>query len=99
MADTLIEMKTQVERGKDNILELMEFHWNRRRARSQSCPFCRDNLKRVNSADLWMFTDGRDVVDMATITRDNLRRLFSYIEKLPLVIPDSVLESYDSHVK
>ncbi|XP_078176319.1 E3 ubiquitin-protein ligase AIRP2-like isoform X1 [Carex rostrata] len=67
------------------------------RARSQSCPFCRDSLKRVNSADLWMFTDGRDIVDMGTITRDNLRRLFSYIEKLPLVIPDSVLEAYDSH--
>lgn len=46
-----------------------------------------------------MFTDGRDIVDMGTITRDNLRRLFSYIEKLPLVIPDSVLEAYDSHVK
>ncbi|KAJ4806154.1 RING/U-box superfamily protein [Rhynchospora pubera] len=67
------------------------------RARSQSCPFCRDSLKSVNSADLWMFTDSRDVVDMATITRDNLRRLFNYIEKLPLVIPDSVLEAYDSH--
>ncbi|KAJ1694474.1 hypothetical protein LUZ63_011172 [Rhynchospora breviuscula] len=67
------------------------------RARSQSCPFCRDSLKRVNSADLWMFTDSRDIVDMATITRDNLRRLFNYIEKLPLVIPDSVLEAYDSH--
>jgi hypothetical protein len=77
----------------------MEFHWNRRRVRSQSCPFCRDSLKRVNSADLWMFTDGRDIVDMATITGENLRRLFTYIEKLPLVIPDSVLESYDSHVK
>jgi hypothetical protein len=46
-----------------------------------------------------MFTDGRDIVDMATITGENLRRLFTYIEKLPLVIPDSVLESYDSHVK
>ncbi|KAJ3689273.1 hypothetical protein LUZ61_018437 [Rhynchospora tenuis] len=67
------------------------------RARSQSCPFCRDSLKRVNSSDLWMFTDSRDIVDMATITRDNLRRLFNYIEKLPLVIPDSVLEAYDSH--
>ncbi|KAJ3672235.1 hypothetical protein LUZ60_006956 [Juncus effusus] len=69
------------------------------RSRSQSCPFCRDSLKRVNSSDLWIFTDNRDVVDMATVTRDNLRRLFSYIEKLPLVIPDSILDAYDSHVK
>lgn len=89
----------KVQRLKDSGLGLIEFHWNCRRARSQSCPFCRDSLKRVNSADLWMFTDSRDIVDMGTITRDNLRRLFSYIDKLPLVIPDSVLEAYDSHVK
>jgi hypothetical protein len=43
---------------------------------------------RVNSGDLWMLTDSRDVVDMATVTRENLRRMFMYIEKLPLVIPD-----------
>ncbi|KAJ8769792.1 hypothetical protein K2173_007652 [Erythroxylum novogranatense] len=24
------------------------------RGRSQSCPFCRDSLKRVNFGDLWM---------------------------------------------
>ncbi|TVU16623.1 hypothetical protein EJB05_40196 [Eragrostis curvula] len=69
------------------------------RSRSQSCPFCRDNLKRVNSGDLWMFTDCRDVVDMATVTRENLRRLFMYIEKLPLVAPDNIFYAYDSHVK
>ncbi|KAK9089325.1 hypothetical protein Scep_028407 [Stephania cephalantha] len=68
--------------------------WN---SRSQSCPFCRDSLKRVNSGDLWMFTDSRDVVDMATLTRENLRRLFMYIDKLPVIIPDSVFDSYDSH--
>jgi hypothetical protein len=28
-----------------------------RRSRSQSCPFCRDSLMRVNSGDLWMFTE------------------------------------------
>uniref|UniRef100_A0A0E0KWV9 RING-type domain-containing protein n=1 Tax=Oryza punctata TaxID=4537 RepID=A0A0E0KWV9_ORYPU len=69
------------------------------RSRSQSCPFCRDSLKRVNSGDLWMFTDDRDVVDMATVTRENLRRLFMYIEKLPLVAPDNIFYAYDSHVK
>ncbi|KAL5215412.1 hypothetical protein ABZP36_006813 [Zizania latifolia] len=69
------------------------------RSRSQSCPFCRDSLKRVNSGDLWMFTDERDVVDMATVTRENLRRLFMYIEKLPLVTPDNIFYAYDSHVK
>ncbi|XP_073011636.1 E3 ubiquitin-protein ligase AIRP2-like isoform X1 [Typha latifolia] len=68
-------------------------------SRSQSCPFCRDSLKRVNSGDLWIFTDTRDIVDTATVTRDNLRRLFMYIDKLPLIIPGSVFEAYDSHVK
>ncbi|RDY13561.1 hypothetical protein CR513_01496, partial [Mucuna pruriens] len=65
---------------------------------SQSCPFCRDSLKRVNSGDLWVFTDRRDVVDMATVTRENLRRLFMYIDKLPLVVPDSLFDAYDSHI-
>ncbi|CAL5084534.1 unnamed protein product [Urochloa decumbens] len=70
-----------------------------RRSRSQSCPFCRDSLKRVNSADLWIYTDNRDIVDMATVRRENLRRLFMYIDKLPTVIPESVFDVYDSHVK
>ncbi|XP_074272204.1 E3 ubiquitin-protein ligase AIRP2-like isoform X1 [Silene latifolia] len=69
------------------------------RSRSQSCPFCRDSLKRVNSSDLWVFTDSRDVVDMATLTKENLRRLFMYIEKLPLIIPESLFDAYDSHLK
>jgi hypothetical protein len=45
-----------------------------------------------------MLTDCRDVVDVATVTRENLRRLFMYIEKLPLVAPD-ISYAYDSHVK
>ncbi|KAG4384267.1 hypothetical protein GLYMA_13G240800v4 [Glycine max] len=69
------------------------------RTRSQSCPFCRNSLKRVNSGDLWVFTDNRDVVDMATATRENLRRLFMYIDKLPLVIPDFLFDTYDSHLR
>ncbi|KAI5448063.1 variant 2, E3 ubiquitin-protein ligase airp2 [Lathyrus oleraceus] len=69
------------------------------RARSQSCPFCRDSLKRVDSCDLWVLTDSRDVVDMETVTRENLRRLFMYIDKLPLIIPDSLFDPYDSHLR
>lgn len=70
-----------------------------RRTRSQSCPFCRDSLRRVSSGDLWVFTDGRDIVDIATVTQENLRRLFLYIDKLPLIVPESVFDSYDSHVR
>ncbi|KAL4030945.1 hypothetical protein IC575_009200 [Cucumis melo] len=60
-----------------------------RRTRSQSCMFCRDSLKRVNPGDLWVFTDNRDIVDMAMVTRENLKRLFKYIDKLPTIVPDS----------
>ncbi|XP_019424019.1 PREDICTED: uncharacterized protein LOC109333154 [Lupinus angustifolius] len=69
------------------------------RTRSQSCPFCRDSLKRVNSGDLWVFTDKKDIVDMATVTKENLRRLFMYIDKLPLTVPDSLFYTYDSHLR
>ncbi|XP_068640318.1 E3 ubiquitin-protein ligase AIRP2-like isoform X2 [Aristolochia californica] len=68
-------------------------------SRSKSCPFCRDSLKRVNSGDLWIFTDNREIIDMGTLTRENLKRLFVYIDKLPVVVPDPVFETYDSHVK
>lgn len=70
-----------------------------RRTRSQSCPFCRDHLKRVNSGDLWVYTDSRDIVDMETVMRENLRRLFMYIDKLPLVTPDNPFDPYDSHLR
>ncbi|KAI8567661.1 hypothetical protein RHMOL_Rhmol02G0139200 [Rhododendron molle] len=70
-----------------------------RRTRSQSCPFCRDCLKGVDSADLWVFMDSRDVIDMATLTRENLRRLFMYIDKLPLVVPVTIYDPYDSHLR
>jgi len=65
------------------------------RARSQSCPFCRDSLKRVNSGDLWIYTSSCEVVDLTTIAKENLKRLVMYIEKLPLVVPDPILVAYD----
>ncbi|KAL3377285.1 hypothetical protein AABB24_003610 [Solanum stoloniferum] len=68
------------------------------RSRSQSCPFCRDSLKRVNSGDLWVYMDNKDIVDMSTITRENLRRLFMFIDKLPLIVPDNVFDHYDTHI-
>lgn len=72
---------------------------NCRRSRSQSCPFCRDSLKRVNSGDLWVYTDSRDIIDTATVTRENLRRLFMYVDKLPLIVPDNLFDTYDSHIR
>ncbi|OWM68744.1 hypothetical protein CDL15_Pgr024931 [Punica granatum] len=63
-------------------------------SRSQSCPFCRDSLKRVNSDDLWICTDEQDVVDLPTILEEDRQRLFMYVDKLPLVVPDTVLVPY-----
>ncbi|XP_042066416.1 E3 ubiquitin-protein ligase AIRP2-like [Salvia splendens] len=68
------------------------------RSRSQSCPFCRDSLKRVNSGDLWIFLNGRDVIDMSAITSENLQRLFTYVDKLPLIIPDTLFNAYNKHI-
>lgn len=56
-----------------------------RRARSQSCPFCRSNLKRVNSGDLWIYVNGYEIIDLYAISKENLKILLVYIEKLPLV--------------
>lgn len=69
------------------------------RARSQSCPFCRDSLKRVNSGDLWIYTSSCDVIDLPAITKENLKRLLMYIDKLPLIVPDPVLVSYDPNFR
>ncbi|KAJ7546596.1 hypothetical protein O6H91_08G045800 [Diphasiastrum complanatum] len=70
--------------------------WN---SRSQSCPFCRMSLKRVNSTDLWILTDSTEVQDPLTLARDSLQRLFMYIEKLPLVMSDNVYAGYSAQIK
>ncbi|KAL6967665.1 E3 ubiquitin-protein ligase airp2 [Sarracenia purpurea var. burkii] len=69
------------------------------RERSQSCPFCRDSLKRVNSGDLWICTSDSEVTDLSLILRENIQRLFMYIEKLPLIVPDHVFVTYDPHLR
>lgn len=69
------------------------------RGRSQSCPFCRNSLKRVDSGDLWICTDKNEVIDSDEISRENLRRLFMYIEKLPLILQEPMFIPYDSHVR
>ncbi|GAQ92357.1 hypothetical protein KFL_009920010, partial [Klebsormidium nitens] len=68
-------------------------------SRSQSCPFCRDSLKRVRSRDLWVFTDEEDLVDMGTVAKENLERFLLYVNKLPVLISDSVFTFYEDHVK
>ncbi|XP_043723995.1 E3 ubiquitin-protein ligase AIRP2-like isoform X1 [Telopea speciosissima] len=62
--------------------------WN---LRSQSCPFCRGSLKRVNSNDLWVLTGNGDVVDTVTLAKENLRHFYLYIDTLPLELGDALL--------
>ncbi|KAJ4757122.1 RING/U-box superfamily protein [Rhynchospora pubera] len=62
--------------------------------RSKSCPFCRGNLKRVRSRDLWVLTSDSDVVDPVTLERENVNHFYNYIDSLPLVVPDNVFVFY-----
>ncbi|KAK9056307.1 hypothetical protein SSX86_027397 [Deinandra increscens subsp. villosa] len=71
--------------------------YNDWRTRSSSCPFCRVSLKKTDPGELWVYVNRKEVMDMGTITWGNLKRLFIYIEKLPLVAPNSLLDAYDSH--
>ncbi|KAJ3683514.1 hypothetical protein LUZ60_013741 [Juncus effusus] len=63
-------------------------------ARSESCPFCRGNLKRVQSRDLWVLTSESDVVDLETLERENVDRFHNYIDTLPLMTPENVFVFY-----
>ena len=75
-------------------------HSHCRNAKSKSCPFCRACLEEVKPGSLWMYTDDSDVVDMDTLTRENIRRLFMYINKLPLVVLHAVdLDIYQYRIK
>ncbi|GFP96069.1 ring finger protein 141 [Phtheirospermum japonicum] len=63
--------------------------------RSRSCPFCRGSLKRVTSGDLWVLTGESDVVDAMTLAKENLRRFYLYIDKLPLLVSEDNLLMYN----
>nr|XP_043635483.1 E3 ubiquitin-protein ligase AIRP2-like [Erigeron canadensis] len=65
--------------------------------RSRSCPFCRDSLKEMNVDDLWMCIEAGEIVDMSVIVKENKKRLFVYIEKLPLIIPGGLSDHKDYH--
>nr|GEV02931.1 zinc finger, RING/FYVE/PHD-type [Tanacetum cinerariifolium] len=89
-----LEMNTKVVLPDCNHSLCMKCYTNWR-TRSQSCPFCRDSLKRVNSSDLWIYTCRYEAIDLSAIAMENLRRLIMYIEKLPLIVVDPVAISYD----
>ena len=44
--------------------------------------------------------DNRDVIDMETVTQENIKRLVMYIKELPVVVSESVVfDVYDSHIR
>ncbi|KAF9677844.1 hypothetical protein SADUNF_Sadunf08G0150000 [Salix dunnii] len=66
-------------------------NWN---TRSESCPFCRGSLKRVNSEDLWVLTCNNEVVDTKAISREDLSRFYLYVDSLPKDYHDSLFLMY-----
>ncbi|MQL88630.1 hypothetical protein Taro_021193 [Colocasia esculenta] len=50
-------------------------------------------------ADLWIYLDSDEVLDLATISMENVRQLFMYIGKLPLFMSGSVLGAYNFLIK
>ncbi|CAN7049994.1 hypothetical protein IGI04_026716 [Brassica rapa subsp. trilocularis] len=62
-------------------------NWN---TKSESCPFCRGSIKRVNSEDLWVLTCDEDVVDTETVTKEDLLRFYLHINSLPKDYPETV---------
>ncbi|KAB1217295.1 hypothetical protein CJ030_MR4G021026 [Morella rubra] len=66
-------------------------NWN---TRSESCPFCRGSLKRVNSGDLWVLTCRSDELDTQTMLKEDMLRFHLYIKSLPRDIPDALFLMY-----
>ncbi|KAL0415768.1 UNVERIFIED_CONTAM: E3 ubiquitin-protein ligase AIRP2 [Sesamum latifolium] len=65
--------------------------WN---MRSESCPFCRGSLKRVNSGDLWVMICKEDVVDQESLLKEDMLQFYLYVNSLPKDIPDELFLFY-----
>lgn len=65
-----------------------------RNTRSESCPFCRGNLKRVKSRDLWVLTCNDEVVDPETVSKEDLLHFYLYVNSLPKDSPDALFLMY-----
>ncbi|XP_042062248.1 E3 ubiquitin-protein ligase AIRP2-like [Salvia splendens] len=62
--------------------------------RSESCPFCRGSLRRVESRDLWVLTGKDEVIERGAVSMEDLRRFYLYIRNLPKDIPDALFLMY-----
>lgn len=70
-------------------------NWN---TKSESCPFCRGSIKRVNSEDLWVLMCDEDVVDPETVTKEDLLRFYLHINSLPKDYPEAVFLVYNEYL-
>ncbi|GJS62161.1 E3 ubiquitin protein ligase AIRP2 [Tanacetum coccineum] len=66
--------------------------WN---TRSASCPFCRGNLKRVKSRDLWVLTCDNEVMDADLVADEDLVRFYLYLNSLPKDHPDALFFMFE----
>nr|XP_043626921.1 E3 ubiquitin-protein ligase AIRP2-like [Erigeron canadensis] len=69
--------------------------WN---TRSASCPFCRGNLKRVKSRDLWVLMCDDEVMDADLVADADLVRFYLYMKNLPKDHPDTVFVMYSEYL-
>ncbi|CAN4090500.1 unnamed protein product [Withania somnifera] len=69
--------------------------WN---TRSESCPFCRGNLKRVKSRDLWVLTCNDEVVDPETVSKEDLLHFYLYVNSLPKDSSDALFLMYSEYL-
>ncbi|KAL2900327.1 E3 ubiquitin-protein ligase AIRP2 [Bienertia sinuspersici] len=66
--------------------------------RSESCPFFRGTLKRVQLGDLWVPTCGTNVVDPKTVLKEDVLRLYLYINILPKYVVDALFLMYSEYL-
>ncbi|KAL1550409.1 E3 ubiquitin-protein ligase AIRP2-like isoform X1 [Salvia divinorum] len=62
--------------------------------RSESCPFCRGSLRRVESRDLWELTGKDEVIERGAVSTEDLRRFYLYVRNLPKDLPDALFLMY-----
>ena len=43
--------------------------------------------------------NSHEIDDMSSICREDSKRLFMYIDKLPLIVPDPMFVSYEPHFR
>ena len=67
-----------------------------RSLRSQSCPFCREQLDEGDKADLWVVVAEDDAEDIRQITRESMRRLFCFIQRLPVIFSEASMPDYET---